>query len=169
MTTIAWDGETLAADSRATEGDGSAFTDCFVKLFRVHSKVAPAKGEVLFAAAGDEFAGELFRRWLERGGECDLVARGISDDEEDGGGIDALVVHASGAYTANHLGVLIPLRDRHWAHGTGRQAALAAMRCGKGAAEAVRIAIAIDNNSGGQVVAMRLKGPKRARKRGARR
>lgn len=166
MTTIAWDGRTLAADSRATEADGSARTDRFVKLYRLESKVPPVLGEVLFAASGCEFAGELFRRWLERGGDCDLVARGVQENEDEGSPLDALVVHASGAYTANHLGVLIEVRDRQWAHGTGRQGALVAMHLGVGAAAAVRAAARFDNNTGGRIVAMQLKGPKRARKRG---
>lgn len=165
MTTIAWDGRTLAADSRATESDGSARTDRFVKLYRVDSKVAPVLGEALFAAAGCEFAGELFRRWLERGGECDLVTRGVEENEEEGSPIDALIVHVSGVYTANHLGVLLPIRDRFWAHGTGRQGALAAMYCGRDARAAVKVAALLDNNTGGRVVSMQLTGPRRARNR----
>lgn len=168
MTTIAWDGCTLAADSRATEEDGSAKTDRFTKLYRIQSKVDPVCGEVLLAAAGCEFAGELFKRWLERGGEPDLVARGVVEDPQEGSPLDALVIHASGAYTANHLGCLIKVRDKFWAHGTGRQGALVAMDMGADAAEAVRRARKWDANTGGRVVSMTLKGPKpaRARKRG---
>lgn len=166
MTSIAWDGRTLAADSRATEEDGSARTDRFVKLYRVQSKVPPILGEVLMAAAGCEFAGEMFRLWLERGGDCDLHAKGVDYDEEGTSPIDVLLVHASGAFTANHLGCLIRIHDPFWAHGTGRQGALVAMRLGKDAVEAVRAVREFDSNTGGRVVAMQLKGPKRARKRG---
>lgn len=172
MTTIAWDGRTLAADSRATESDGSARTDRFVKLFRIGDcRVHPVQGPVLFAASGCEFAGEMFRRWLERGGEPDLVARGVTDDPEGDSPIDCLIVHASGAYTANHLGILIKVSDRHWAHGTGRQAALAAMLCGRDARYAVWVASQFDNNTGGRIRSMTLDEPppRRALKRGSRR
>lgn len=165
MTTVAFDGKTLAADSRATEEDGSAKTDRFTKLYRIQSKVDPVRGEVLVAAAGCEFAGELFKRWLERGGEPDLVSRGVVEDPDEGSPLDALIVHESGAYTANHLGVLIKVRDRCWAHGTGRQGALVAMDLGMDATEAVRRARKFDVYTGGRVVAMRLKAHKRARKR----
>jgi hypothetical protein len=166
MTTIAWDGKSLAADSRATEADGSARTDRFVKLYRVQCKVDPIRGEVLMAAAGCEFAGELFRQWLERGGNPDLVERGVRDDDEVGSPIDVLLVHASGAYTANHLCCFIKVRDQRWAHGTGRQGALCLMARGDDAAAAVRGVRKFDNATGGRVVSMTLKGPKRARKKG---
>ena len=93
-------------------------------MYRVKSKVAPVLGEVLMAAAGCEFAGELFRAWLIRGGAPDLHARGVVDDPEGDSPLDVLLVHKSGAYVANHLGCLIRVRDKFWAHGTGRQGAL---------------------------------------------
>lgn len=159
MTTIAFDGRTLAADSRATEGDESAKSRC-VKMWRLRSRVAPVQGDVLLAMSGDEFAALLFKDWLEEGGEPKLVARGVRDDED----FDVLVVHKSGLYNANHLCRLERSAEEQWAHGTGRQAALAAMRCGKSAVDAVRIASGIDPYTGGRVVSMSLDEPRPKRR-----
>jgi hypothetical protein len=67
-----------------------------------------------------------------------------------------LVVHKSGAYVANHLGCFIKVRDKFWAHGTGRQGALCLMAAGKSAAEAVKGVARFDNNTGGRIVSMKL-------------
>lgn len=161
MTTIAYDGKVLAADSRATESDESAYTDRFTKLYRVNSKVPPIVGEVIMAAAGCEFAGQLFLEWLKKGGIPDLHTRGVEDDPEGGSPLDVLVVHKSGAYVANHLGCFIKVRDKFWAHGTGRQGALCLLAEGKSAAYAVKAVSKFDNNTGGRVVSMSLKGKER--------
>lgn len=154
MTTIAWDGKALAADSRATEDDESAKSNC-TKIWRIQSKIAPVKGEILLAGAGDEFAAHLFKEWLEAGGEPNLHARGVTGGE-DGEDFDAFIVHKSGTYNANRLCCFIKNLEPQWAHGTGRQAALAAMRCGKSAIDAVRIAAGIDPFTGGRIMSMSL-------------
>ncbi len=159
MTTIAarrgpkgWE---ISADSRATEEDGSAMTNRFTKLYRMKSKIEPITGDIIFAAAGCEFAGEALRLWLKKGGRLDLVDRGVTEND-DGPPIDVLVIHKSGAYTANHLGIFIKVRDEFWAHGTGRQGALIAMDMGASTAEAVRRVRKYDANTGGRIVTMRL-------------
>lgn len=154
MTTVAWDGSTLATDSRATEDDESAKSNC-IKMWRIQSKVAPVKGEILLAGAGNEFAMDLFRQWVENGGEPNLHSRGVTGGE-DGEEFDAFIVHKSGTYNANRLCCLIKNLEPQWAHGTGRQAALAAMKCGKSAVEAVRTAAQIDPFTGGKIVSMTL-------------
>lgn len=163
MTTIAYKDGVLAADSRATVEDGSAYTDRFTKIYRVKSKVAPVIGEVLVAGAGCEFAGQLFLEWLKRGGPPDMHARGVTEDPEEGTPIDMLLVHKSGAYVANHLGCFIKVRDKFWAQGTGRQGALCLMAVGKSAAEAVKGVSKFDNNTGGLVVSMSLNEKKKVR------
>ena len=57
---------------------------------------------------------------------------------------------------ADRLCRLEQLDEDFWAAGSGRQAALAAMHCGKSAVEAVRIAARIDSFTGGRVVHMSL-------------
>lgn len=156
MTTIACKPPILAADSRATEADYSALTDKFVKLYAVNSKVKPILGRVLMAAAGCEFAGELFRRWLIKGGEPDMVQKGVIFEVDGGSPIDVLILHKTGMYTANHLGVLIKIHDKFWAHGTGRQAAMAVMLRGGSAIEAVKTAAELDVHTGGRVTWMKL-------------
>lgn len=166
MTTVAWDGRTLASDSRAT-WDGHVKSHC-VKMWRVQSRVDPVKGECLLAIAGDLYAGLLFKDWLELGGEPHLIKRGVTGEMDDSGGdFDALIVHRRGVYGANFLCRLEPIGMDEWAHGSGRMAALAAMACGKSATEAVRIASRFDAYTGGRIVSMTLDKPS-SKRRGSR-
>lgn len=164
MTTIAYRDGVLASDSRATWDDYTK-SDC-IKMWKLVSKVEPVKGPVLFGGAGDLYAALLFKDWLERGGEPNLHDRGVESD----GDFDALIVHATGIYGANRYCRLERITEPYWAHGSGRQAALAAMHCGKSAMDAVRMAARIDPFTGGRVVSMRLDEPeaKPRRKRGSR-
>lgn len=162
MTTVAFKAGILAADSRATEDDESAKSNC-IKLWRIQSRVEPVKGDVLLACSGDEFAAVLFKEWLESGGDPQLHARGVTDEDN----FDALVVHRSGIYNANRLCCLVKTIEAYWAHGSGRQGALVAMNMGASAVKAVREAARVDPFTGGRVVSMSLDDPKprRARKK----
>ena len=155
MTTIAFRDGVLAADSRATWEDGT-IGKC-VKLYRLVSKVEPCRGPILLGIAGEVYAALLFHDWLRDGGEPKLHDRGV-DTEDD---FDALIVHRSGLFLANRLCRIDFLPEDFCAFGSGRQAALAAMMCGKSAVEAVRIAARIDPHTGGRVVHETLDQPKR--------
>lgn len=162
MTTIAYKDGVLASDSRATWDDASS--KC-VKMWKFTSKVDPVKGEVLLAVAGDLYAALLFKDWMMEGGKPDLHSRGVDESND----FDALIVHKSGLYAANRLCRIDDIHEEYWAHGSGRQAALAAMRCGKSAIEAVRVASAIDTYTGGRIVSETLRGDKNARTKSKRR
>lgn len=150
MTTIAYRDGIIASDSRATWDDWS-MSKC-VKLYRVKSKVDPVKGDVIVGTAGSGSASLLFVDWLEAGGPPALHDRGVNEYTE----FECLIVHKSGIWMADRLCRLEQLDEDFWAAGSGRQAALAAMHCGKSAVEAVRIAARIDSFTGGRVVHMSL-------------
>jgi ATP-dependent protease HslVU (ClpYQ) peptidase subunit len=77
-----------------------------------------------------------------------------------------LVLNSTGLFV--YAGTFHPdaVTDEHYAIGTGAHAALAAMRCGKTAEEAVEIACDIDTNSGPPVQTHMLKQPRAPRKTG---
>lgn len=161
MTTIAYRDGVLAADSRVS--CDAAFSDRYTKIVRVNSKVDPIKGSILVACSGAWFSSRLFIDWLEGGAEPKLHARG-ADSEQD---FEAVIVHKKGLFSANYLCRIDPNPHPYWAAGSGGPYAMAAMWCGKSAAEAVRCAIAMDSHSGGRVLTMTLDHPaqKRATKR----
>lgn len=159
MTTIAYKDGVIASDSRATYDDWTK-SKC-VKLYRAKSKIDPVKGDVIVATAGHSSASLLFLDWLEVGGEPRLHDRGVNEMNE----FECLIVHKSGVWIGDRLCRLEVLEEEFWAAGSGRQAALAAMHCGKSAVEAVRIACRIDSFSGGRVVSMSLAPPEPKPKR----
>lgn len=160
MTTIAYRDGVLASDSRATYDDWTQ-SRC-IKIYRAKSKVDPVKGDVLVGTAGHSSASLLFLDWLEVGGEPRLHDRGVNEMTE----FECLIVHKSGIWVGDRLCRLEKLEEDFWAAGSGRQAALSAMHCGKSAIDAVRMACRIDSFSGGRVVHMTLTPePPKARKK----
>lgn len=150
MTTIAYKDGVMASDSRCTYDDWT-LGKC-VKLYRAKSKVDPVKGDVVVGTAGHSSAALLFLDWLEVGGEPRLHDRGVNEMTE----FECLIMHKSGLWIADRLCRLELLEEEFWAAGSGRQAALSAMHCGKSAVDAVRMAIRLDPFSGGRVVTMTL-------------
>lgn len=152
MTTIAWDGATLASDSQSTNSDAvSSLSE--QKIFLPGSSEWLINGEriVAIATAGDCGIEEQLFTILsdnltyktEFTTEPDFAAIAITDtgrawliSKEEG------KVHAS-----------IWLRKESVAIGSGQMIARTAMRLGKTAIEAVQLAIEMDVYSGGGVQA----------------
>lgn len=140
MTTIAWDGFNLVTDSIVTNGD-----HVFGKIKKIHK----IKNGSWFAAAGPVDFVYAVIEWLN-GGE-----KPIKNENENFIGI--LISTDEDGYAISHeisnqlrmWPACIP-----WAAGTGESFALTAMRCGKGAVEAVRIACEMDVYSGGEIQIM---------------
>lgn len=129
MTTIAFDGKTMAADRQV-----STFRGSVAKIHRL------ADGS-LYGASGkfDETVAVL--AWLA-GGEKPKI-------EEH---IHAIVVAPSGKFhTYEKLLVALPAASSFMAVGSGRDFAMAAMHLGKSAAEAVKIAHLFDTDTGPDV------------------
>ena len=133
MTTIAWDGKTLASDSQLT--DDFIEQRSVKKLFRV-------KGS-LIGVTGDYSSGLLFVNWFQ-GGE-------LEDERPKLTNFSALVVRANGeAFEYDKSFVPIPA-GRITAIGSGRGPALGALLAGANAVEAVHIAKKVDPDTGGLV------------------
>ena len=135
MTTIAFDGVTLAADTRRTFGVTPKDDTTKIHTF--------SKGPWKYgAAAGDVFQILAFYDYLEGNREDP----GLTDDDA----IVLVVNEAGQAYAINHLN--IPYQTPvPWAIGTGGDYAMGAMHAGKTAVEAVQIASKLDVNTGPEV------------------
>ena len=83
----------------------------------------------------------------------DVLHIKIPKDEE----LNALVVYPDGVVRELDGAGWIEVKAKYYAIGSGSTAAMVAMECGKSAADAVRIAMKFDNNTGGKVQSVKLK------------
>lgn len=127
MTTIAFDGKTLCADSQVTSG-GLKF-GAAKKLWRLESGA-------LLAMSGD--IGLCYQVMLWLNGKSDKPTR-TSDESVSG-----LLIEPDGSAWEYSTDLhRFPARAP-WAGGTGETIAMTAMRCGKTAQEAVELACEMD-------------------------
>lgn len=134
MTTIAWDGTTLAADSQATNGQLRADTK---KLYRINNNVV--------AFCGNLVEGQELIAWFR--GEGDFCCY----DETT-----LIIVNKEELIT--YEGSHIPIKfkyDEPWAWGTGQHLALGALAYGADSKSAVRVAAKYDVFTGGRIVTMK--------------
>ena len=135
MTTIAWDGKTLAVDSRATS-DRTIVTDKCQKMFLGVAEYAAV------VICGDEHDGRSFVEWLSSGGdmpkgeECSLIA----------------VTKSGKAYRYISSSKIAHKIKAPYADGSGWIIALASMDAGLCAVDAVKAAKKRDVYTGGRVV-----------------
>lgn len=131
MTTIAWDGKTIASDSQSagTYVDQHGAT----KIVKRDGKIIAGSGR--FSTVCEYFDGNT---------EFDDESYFIEIDQKTG---KARVIEAKGSYPIK------PPQDI----GSGCDFAMGAMLAGKSASEAVKIAIKLDSNSGGKVKAVIIK------------
>jgi len=139
MTTIAYDGKIVAADSMC-------LGECHYrvnKLTRTHGKI--------IGCSGGWSESNRFIRWMKD--NCPAGSRPEFSEE-----FNALVVHLDGSYRVFEK-ELEPMafEDRFFAIGSGQAAAMGAMRAGANAKRAVEIACDVDPYSRGPVKFMRLK------------
>lgn len=139
MTTIAWDGRTLASDRQSTWGSR---IDCGMR------KIARnAKGD-LCGASGCAVTMATFLRWFEDGEPADARPSMKHGDDET----FALIVRAGGALEFHSARGWAPILDApFYAFGSGAQCARGALAAGKKAAEAIEIASRFDTETGGGV------------------
>jgi phosphoglycolate phosphatase-like HAD superfamily hydrolase len=95
---------------------------------------------ILVGYAGDWIAGEYFARHYL--GEFDEKPERDSDDD-----LELLVLKLSGIYLVDYRFREVRICGKHFAIGSGAQAAMAAMNMGATAKEAVREAIKVDDYS----------------------
>lgn len=144
MTTVAFDGTFMSADSLATDPWG---------FKEVHIDKLVVLNSVALGCAGE--AGQI-RRWtrtLDRSVTMDELLRdGYPDyDKEKNDPSILLVDRATGKVYRHVASLFMPCSRAYHAVGSGRDFALAAMACGKTAREAVEIAMSFDNGTGGKV------------------
>lgn len=134
MTVIAWDGRTLAADKRVS----------FQGLSSTTTKISRANG-CLVAMCGDGTAAEQMLEWFRAGampGNFPKCQRSVD-------WASLLVIVPDGKIHKYERGPKpIIIEDQFHAIGAGRDFAIAAMHCGKTAAEAVAIACIYENSCG---------------------
>jgi ATP-dependent protease HslVU (ClpYQ) peptidase subunit len=137
MTTIAWDGHSLAADTLFNSGGQFAGFDA--KIHRL--------GRLLIGCAGSVAVYEQFRDWVKGGmkGECPLK-KDIAN---------TFVVTPEGRAVMWCDDGPFRVSTTQWALGSGERYALGAMEMGATAAEAVAAAIRHDLASGGEVMVLR--------------
>jgi len=142
MTTIAWDGKTLAADKRSTSA-GLART--VTKIFRHEGK--------LLGISGSFDYGMQVVEWFKAGAEPEKFPA-CQLDKDDWSTL--VVIDASGVGVYERGPFLLRNEDPSWATGSGRDYAMAAMHCGKSAAEAVAVAAAFDVGTGNGIDTLEL-------------
>ncbi len=153
MTTIAWDGKTLAADSQATAND----LVCSLHEQKIYT---PGDG-VTWTVAGTPVVA------IGCAGDCgaefelqDKLAEGLTYATEFSAAFCFYAIAVIGHGRAYLIGkaedatraTMSPQVEPH-ALGSGSAVARAAMKCGKNAVEAVGVAIELDVYSGGGVQA----------------
>lgn len=134
MTTIAWDGKTLAADKQMTNGTLRGQT----------TKIRRVGGEVL-AWTGDQDSGEALAAWYEAGAD---PARWPSCQKDKDAWARLIVARPAGVFTYEREPVAVRIENPFFAWGSGRDFAIAAMHCGRSACEAVELASLYDTASG---------------------
>lgn len=139
MTVVAWDGSTLAADRLMVAGETKQHT---LKLFR-----GPDWSRL--AITGNLSVARELVLWFQQGAVPDQYPPSNRKLDE---GASLIVVDRHGLvrkYESSPFG--FDVIGRFCAFGCGAEAALAAMHCGKTAAEAVEIASLYNANCGGGV------------------
>jgi ATP-dependent protease HslVU (ClpYQ) peptidase subunit len=150
MSTVAWDGKTLAADRQRTMG-GTPIA--FEKTFTMHMR----GGEYHFAMTGSVQNANKFKEWVIRGMNPNLKPA-LTDE------FSAIMVNQSAdksvsavLYEADLIAT--PLERGNWAMGSGADFALGAMAMGADAVKAVEIAIELDVHSGIGITAVEVAKP----------
>lgn len=132
MTTIAWDGQTLAGDKQATShGTPSVCT----KVFKVERDGVVC----LYGTSGRADECTAFRRWVL--GEADRPS--LSDE------FSVMSIDQKGRIWMAHGQMYwYEIGRQTWAIGSGADYALGAMACGAGAEKAVLVASDLDAFTG---------------------
>lgn len=141
MTTVAWDGTTLAGDKRAVWGDSIPVEA--TKVFRVKHK----KEVYLIGFSGLTAVGEAFVRHLRK--------KGLVGHPPGVKGSTIWVITRRGGLILSDDDPRSEHNEEKWAIGSGWHFALGAMYSGKTAEQAVEIASRLDIYTGGGVDAVR--------------
>lgn len=166
MSCIAWDGKTLAADCQLTSAGLRRMVN------KIH-QIGEAAFRVLFGAAGEYPAALALENWVREGRDKDRFPYSLVLDKDGQPNARLLVisfdllrnVDTGELEVAPRLqlfeGCPYPalLLNNHFAMGSGRDYAMAAMHLGKTAREAVAVACHFDVYCGGGIDSISAPGP----------
>ncbi|HWU70789.1 MAG TPA: hypothetical protein VN017_05495 [Pseudoxanthomonas sp.] len=139
MTTVAWDGKSLAADTQSTTGTISGRA----------VKIARNANGFLVAGSGSLAVVRHWINWVLAG----LPAEGQPEVIDES---TVLIIDPRGrARLFTDIPVSQPLPRRKWAIGSGSDVALGAMAMGADARTAVKVASQFDVYTGGRVIVLR--------------
>lgn len=146
MTTIAFDGKTMACDTRVVCGDNYYNTD--TKIYENDFAVIGTAGD---AGVGDILVGDR-GILVPKHYDYDFEALVFVKDTEK--------VYKVAFYKSWDcaLSSVIPVADAYAAVGSGAPYALAAMECGHSAPGGVHVASKFDPNTGGKIITKQLLG-----------
>lgn len=136
MSTVAWDGKTLAADRQATCGG----------LKQLTSKIAQMPDGTILASTGNISAGRILMEWYQNGAVFSDYP--VATQKEDNLFARLIVVKDRKVFTYETLCYGIPMVDPFFAWGSGRDFAIGAMAKGANAAEAIIVASRFDSDTG---------------------
>lgn len=141
MTTVAWDGKTLAAD-RLSLGGGTRFGEV--------TKIAKSPNGILVGAAGHLTATAGFLRWVK--GDMKGKKPPLNNST-------AMVIYPNGTVELHDENGYSSIEADYVAIGSGEDYAIAAMTLGHTAKEAVEVAIKVSTTSGGGIDCLTLDKP----------
>lgn len=143
MTCIAWDGKTLAADKRCSQGGTVGVA---TKIYRINGLLIGGAGEV-------SFINEMIH-WVKEG--RDLAKFPASQRDKDDWQPILLIEGDGSASLYDRSPHPVRLEQKHIAIGSGCEFARAAMYLGKTAREAVEVAIALCTTCGNGIDTLEL-------------
>ena len=146
MTTIAYDGNTMVADTLAVDSWG--LRERSVKIW--------SNPHVIIGGAGE--SGQINRWWFTLDQDTvlsDLLTAGYAPYVKDNNDPSLIIVDRSTGRILRHAGgAFVPVSRTFHAVGSGRDFALAAMHLGHTAKDAVLLASKFDNNTGSDLTIM---------------
>lgn len=148
MTTAAFDGTYMAADSKATDGWG---------LIELNIRKIVELDYILIGGAGESGQIQQWTRKLTKDQSMDELLRdGYPAFDKDKNDPSLVVVDRLTRMVYRHVsGLFMPCSRRYHAVGSGRDYALAAMALGRTAQQAVELASTFDNGTGGEVLVVK--------------
>lgn len=148
MTTVAWDGVTLAADRQVTFGNSA---DCET------TKIARGPDGSLIGIVGRLQIGAALLRWFAAGRKDERPALGDGDD-----GVQAIIINADGTLELHDRAGWAEITAPKYALGSGCEYAFGAMAMGADAVRAVYIAALYDTKTSNVTDALKLERQTRA-------
>lgn len=145
LTTIAFDGEYLAADGRVTIGS-TVLSEVCNKIYKL-SGLYNGEQMLYAATAGDVDAAEDIIDYL----------RGDSPELKESKA--QILLFTEGSIYSYWGRRFTKECDKYLAIGSGMEVALAAMKCGKNAKDAVKVASQMDIYTGGKIRCVRIRQP----------